>query len=156
MLEDDIDDHEKILNKKLTTEERAIIEGDDIAPPKKKIKITPAVKQKLLQKLTPEQIEELRHTDHHHVMFLKQFTMEERKVIYKLCLGERLNKTETVVYNGIQKKVKQAAYDKNHITDLFRYEVEREVVEVCIPLNNTEIEILAMMVRKKLLPEEDL
>ena len=60
--EDFDDDHEKILNKKLTTEERVILEGDDVAPPKKKIKITPEIKQKLLQKLTPEQIEELRHS----------------------------------------------------------------------------------------------
>ena len=154
MLEDDLDDHEKILNKKLTTEERAILQGDDITPPKKKIKITPAVKQKLLEKLTAEQIEELKKTDYHHVLFLKQFTPEERKVIYKLCLGERLNKTEAVVYTGMQKKLKESAYDRNHIVDLFQFEIEREAIEVCISLSNAEIEILAVIVRKKLLAEE--
>ena len=151
--EDFDDDHEKILNKKLTTEERVILEGDDIAPPKKKIKITPAVKQKLLQKFTPEQIEELRHTDYHHVMFLKQFTPEERKMIYRLCLGERLNKTEVVVYAGIQKKLVQTSYDRSYIMEPFSGIVEREVIEACIQLNDTEIEILGVMVRKKLLIE---
>ena len=152
MLEDDFDDHEKILNKKLTTEERVILEGDDIAPPKKKIKITPGVKQKLLQKFTPEQIEELKHTDYHHILFLKQFTPEQRKVIYKLCLGERLNKTEAKIYTEMQKKLVQASYDKHYISEPFCSElIEREAVEACIPLNNTEIEILAVLVRKKLL-----
>ena len=132
------------------------MEGIKIVPrlPKKKIKITPAVKEKLLQKLTTEQIEELRHTDHHHIMFLKQFTPEERKVIYKLCLGERLNKTEAVVYTGIQKKLVQTSYDKNHVLDLYRDVVEREAIEGCIMLSDTEIEILGVMVRKKLLVEE--
>ena len=156
MLEDDLDDHEKILNKKLTVEERAIIEGDDVAPPKKKIKITPAVKQKLLQKLTAEQIDELRHTDFHHIMFLKQFTPEERKVIYRLCLGERLNKTEVVIYAEIQKKLVRSSYDKNHVLDLYRDVIEREAIEGCIMLSDTEIETLGVMVRKKLLSEEDL
>ena len=154
MLEEDFDDHEKILNKKLTTEERVILEGDDIAPPKKKIKITLGVKQKLLEKLTPEQIEELKHTDYHHILFLKQFTPEQRKVIYRLCLGERLNKTEAVVYTGIQKKLVQTSYDKNHVLDLYRDVVERESVESCIELNDMEIETLAVIVRKKLLVEE--
>jgi len=152
MLEDDFDDHEKILNKKLTVEERAIIEGDDIAPPKKKIKITPAVKQKLLQKLTPEQIEELKKTDYHHIMFLKQFTQEERKVIYRLCLDERLNKTEATVYTEIQKKLVQAAYDKEYIVDVYCDTVERESIQACLELADTEVEILATMTRKKLLP----
>ena len=152
MLEEDFDDHEKILNKKLTTEERVILEGDDIAPPKKKIKITPEVKQKLLQKLTPEQIEELKHTDYHHILFLKQFTPEERKVIYKLCLGERLNKIETKVYTEMQKKLVRGSYDKNFISEPFCSElIEREAVEACIWLNSTEIEILAVLVRKKLI-----
>ena len=152
MLEETFDDHEKILNKKLTTEERAILQGDDITPPKKKIKITPAVKQKLLEKLTAEQIEELKKTDYHHVLFLKQFTPEERKVIYKLCLGERLNKTEAVVYTEMQKKLIQASYDRNYILEPFCSElIEREAVEACIPLNSTEIEILGVMVRKKVL-----
>ena len=156
MLEEDFDDdHEKILNKKLTTEERVILEGDDIAPPKKKIKITPVVKQKLLEKFTPEQIEELKHTDYHYILFLKQFTPEERKVIYKLCLGERLNKTEVVVYTGIQKKLVQSSYDKHYISEPFCSELaEREVIEACVWLNDTEIETLAVMVRKKLLQED--
>lgn len=149
MLEDDLDDHEKILNKKLSTEERVILEGDDIAPPKKKIKITPAVKQELLQKLTPEQIEELRHTDYHHIMFLKQFTPEERKVIYRLCLGERLNKTEAEIYTEMQKKLVQTSYDKNFITDVYREAVEREAVESCVGLGSTEVETLAVIIRKK-------
>jgi len=145
---------EKVLNKKLTTEERLILEGDDIVPSKKKIKITPAVKQKLMKKLTAEQIEELKKTDYHHIMFLKQFTSEERKVIYRLCLSERLNKTEATIYVEIQKKLKEDAYDKNFIADVYCNETEREAIEGCIRLNNTEIEILAILVRKKLLSEE--
>ena len=153
--EDFDDDHEKILNKKLTTEERAILKGDDVAPPKKKTKITPVVKQKLLQKLTTEQIEELKHTDYHYILFLKQFTPEERKVIYRLCLGERLSKMETVIYTEIQKKLVQASYDKHFIVEPFCSEfIERESVQSCIELTDTEIEILAVMVRKKLLTEE--
>jgi len=151
--EDFNDDHEKILNKKLTVEERAIIEGDDIAPPKKKIKITPAVKQKLLEKFTTEQIEELKHTDYHYLLFLKQFTREERKVIYRLCLGERLNKMEAVIYTQIQEKLKSAAYDKNYVLDVYCEAVEREAVESCVGLSSTEIEILAMVIRKKVLEE---
>ena len=156
MFEEDFnDDYEKILKKKLTTEESVAL-SNGAASSKKKIKITPAVKQKLLQKLTAEQIEELRHTDYHHIMFLKQFTLEERKVIYRLCLDERLNKTEAVVYIEMQKKLVQSSYDRNFIEEPFSSIIEREIIEACIPLNDTEIEILGVLVRKKLLLEEDL
>ena len=115
---------------------------------------TPAdIKEKLIAKLTDEEIETLKETDPKHITYLKNFTPEQRNIIYALCTkihkGERIAEEDLFAFDYLVKPRLMEIGQSYEYLEIYCKEVIPNALKVCIALTNVELHLLAKLIKAK-------
>ena len=119
----------------------------------KKEEVTIGAKEKLIAKLTDEEREVLQEIDPKHITYLKNFTPEQRNVIYELCTkihkDERVTEEDLFTFDYLVKPRLLEMGQSYDYLEIYCKEATPEALKVCIELTTPELHLLAKLIKAK-------
>ena len=117
----------------------------------KEEEVTVDIKEKLIAKLTDEEREVLQETDPKHITYLKNFTSEQRSIIYELCTkihkDERITEEDLFTFDYLVKPRLLEIGQSYEYLEVYCKEVPPEALKVCIDLTTAELHLLAKLIK---------
>ena len=112
------------------------------------------IKEKLIAKLTDEDREALQKTDPTHITYLKNFTPEQRNIIYALCTkihrDERITEEELFAFDYLVKpRLLEIGQSYEYLEEIYCKEIASEALKACTNLTNIELHLLAKLIKAK-------
>jgi len=111
------------------------------------------IKEKLIAKLTDEEKEILQETDPKHITYLKNFTSEQRSIIYELCTkihkDERITKEDLFAFDYLVKPRLLEIGQSYEYLEVYCKEVAPEALKACIALTTAELHLLGKLIKAK-------